>query len=179
MGCPASSVQRLVRSGAGCWALPIRHGYGSPFSVSARADARLVSLTAGFAYRIYRLQPAGLRIGRDGGQCDLVAPGPTVSRCHACVRAHGADTWRIEDLDSTNGVFVNDRRIDGAATLEDGHVIGRAGGCDIPMPFEPTVSSRHAVLRVQGGVLCIADNASLERDLDQRPRHPRARARPC
>ena len=29
------------------------------------------------------------------------------------------------------------------------------------MPFEPTVSSRHAVLRVQGGVLRIADNASL------------------
>ena len=161
-------------------------------SATDRPTARLVALTAGFAYRTYRLQPAGLSIGRDGGPCDVVASGATVSRRHARVRAHGADRWCIEDLGSTNGVFVNGRRIDGAHPLEDGDliglgidtghlrfqehggpagvvllppqpqwVIGRAGDCDIPLPFEPTVSSRHAILQVQRGVLRLTDNASL------------------
>ena len=161
-------------------------------SATDRPTARLVALTAGFAYRTYRLQPTGLSIGRDGGPCDVVASGATVSRRHARVRAHGADRWRIEDLGSTNGVFVNGRRIDGPHPLEDGDliglgidtgqlrfqehggpagvvllppqsqwVIGRAGDCDIPLPFEPTVSSRHAILQVQRGVLRLTDNASL------------------
>ena len=81
-------------------------------SATDRPTARLVALTAGFAYRTYRLQPAGLSIGRDGGPCDVVASGATVSRRHARVRAHGADRWRIEGLGSANGVFVDGRRLE-------------------------------------------------------------------
>ncbi len=158
-----------------------------------RPTARLVALTAGFAYRTCRLPADGLCLGRDGGQCDLVASGAAVSRRHARIRADAAGRWLIEDLGSTNGVFVNGRRIDGAVALADGDtiglgtaagqlrlqlgettasgptllppqaawVIGRADDCDLALPSEPTVSSRHALLRARGQGLRIVDHASL------------------
>lgn len=56
-------------------------------------------------------------IGREG--CDTVLPDPDVSRRHAVLRA--LDTGlAIEDLDSTNGTFVNDRRIGGITELRAG-----------------------------------------------------------
>ena len=83
-----------------------------------------MALTAGFAYRTCRLPADGLCLGRDGGQCDLVASGAAVSRRHARIRADAAGRWLIEDLGSPNGVFVNGRRIDGAVALADGDTIG-------------------------------------------------------
>lgn len=49
-----------------------------------------------------------------------------VSRHHAIIRRSG-DSFIIEDLDSYNGVFVNDERIDGQARLRPGDRI-RIGG---------------------------------------------------
>ena len=96
-------------------------------SATDRPTARLVALTAGFAYRTYRLQPTGLSIGRDGGPCDVVASGATVSRRHARVRAQGADRWCIEDLGSTNGTYLNNERLGAPTpfTLSDTVRIGR------------------------------------------------------
>jgi SARP family transcriptional regulator, regulator of embCAB operon len=58
-----------------------------------------------------------MTIGRQG--CDLVLPDPEVSRRHALVIETGAGP-AIEDLASTNGTFVNDRRIDGTQVLRAG-----------------------------------------------------------
>jgi len=58
-----------------------------------------------------------MTLGRQG--CDLVLPDPEVSRRHAIVIETAAGP-AIEDLDSTNGTFVNDRRIDGAQVLRAG-----------------------------------------------------------
>ena len=56
--------------------------------------------------------------GRDA-ECSLVIDGTTVSRRHARVTvAHGAAT--IEDLDSTNGTFVNGARISAPTRLAAG-----------------------------------------------------------
>jgi DNA-binding winged helix-turn-helix (wHTH) protein len=56
--------------------------------------------------------------GRDA-ECSLVIDGTTVSRRHARVTvAHGAAT--IEDLDSTNGTFVNGTRISAPTRLASG-----------------------------------------------------------
>ncbi len=44
---------------------------------------------------------------------------PQVSRAHARIFRQGS-SYRVEDLGSTNGTFVNDRRIDGPQALEDG-----------------------------------------------------------
>lgn len=56
-------------------------------------------------------------IGRSK-ECDIQLADPNVSRRHAEVRQEGASYW-IVDLDSTNGVEVNGRRLK-RAKLEDG-----------------------------------------------------------
>jgi len=56
--------------------------------------------------------------GRDA-ECSLVIDGTTVSRRHARITvAHGAAT--IEDLDSTNGTYVNGKRISAPTRLTPG-----------------------------------------------------------
>jgi len=62
-----------------------------------------------------------ITIGRAAGQV-LVCDDRELSRQHARVRlVQGAVV--VEDLNSTNGVFVNKARISGAVTLKDGAVI--------------------------------------------------------
>jgi len=63
------------------------------------------------------LEPEAV-IGRENG-CDLTIPDPLVSRRHALVWVCGART-AIEDLDSHNGLFVNDRRCEGMTRLAPG-----------------------------------------------------------
>src|SRR3954454_6256458 len=67
------------------------------------------------------IQPTGdAVIGREG--VDIVLADPEVSRRHAAIRRSG-DGVAIEDLGSTNGTFVNDRRITGVVVLSDGDTV--------------------------------------------------------
>lgn len=63
----------------------------------------------------------GATVGREG--CDILLADPEVSRCHAVLRDTPGHGPMIEDLGSTNGTFVNDRRIGGAFGLEPGDVV--------------------------------------------------------
>jgi hypothetical protein len=65
----------------------------------------------------HRLGRRRVLIGRSK-ECDIQLGDPNVSRRHAEVRQEGASYW-IVDLDSTNGVEVNGRRLK-RAKLEDG-----------------------------------------------------------
>ena len=49
-------------------------------------------------------------IGRERAAADVILRDPNVSRRHAELTFTGSD-WSIEDLNSTNGTFVNNRRI--------------------------------------------------------------------
>jgi len=60
-------------------------------------------------------------LGRDP-DLELFLDSPDVSRHHARIRIAG-DQATIEDLDSKNGTFVTDRRLDAAARLADGDSI--------------------------------------------------------
>jgi Protein of unknown function (DUF3662)/FHA domain len=71
-------------------------------------------------------------IGRSR-DCDVVIPDPNVSRRHAEVR-RGEDGWWVVDLDSTNGVKVNGRRVD-EAPLRPGDRI-RIGVTDLTFELE-------------------------------------------
>jgi len=66
-----------------------------------------------------------LQIGRDPGN-DVVLASPSVSRFHAQVERVG-QRYRVEDLRSSNGTFVNGERIDGSVWLkpEDAIRIGQ------------------------------------------------------
>ena len=57
-----------------------------------------------------------IQIGRDPGN-DVVLPSPNVSRYHAQVQRVG-QRYRVEDLRSSNGTFVNDQRIEGQVWLK-------------------------------------------------------------
>lgn len=61
---------------------------------------------------------AGLIIGRDNA-CDLKLLDDSVSRRHARLRYEGPMIC-VDDLDSTNGVFVNEQRVQGSKSLEAG-----------------------------------------------------------
>lgn len=51
----------------------------------------------------------GMVLGRQG-DCDVVIEAQGISRRHARIHLHGAAV-RVDDLDSTNGSFVNGRRV--------------------------------------------------------------------
>lgn len=66
-------------------------------------------------------------VGR-GDHCDIMIPLPHVSRAHAEVTAKG-DVATIRDLGSSNGTYVNGRRIQ-QQVLRHGDVV-TVGGCEI------------------------------------------------
>lgn len=66
--------------------------------------------------RIY--VPAGASIGREPGNT-VVVDEDTVSAQHAVVRREDGRWW-LEDLDSTNGTFINRQRVQGRRPLADG-----------------------------------------------------------
>jgi hypothetical protein len=68
----------------------------------------------------YDLDGIQMTIGRSK-ECDIQLPDPNVSRKHAEVRQEGAAYWAI-DLDSTNGMEVNGRRLK-RAKLRQGDTI--------------------------------------------------------
>jgi hypothetical protein len=66
-------------------------------------------------------------------ECDVVISDPNVSRRHAELR-RGDEGWQVVDLGSTNGVKVNDRRVE-EATLRPGDRI-RIGVTDLTFELD-------------------------------------------
>ena len=63
-------------------------------------------------------------IGRaPGAQSEIIITAPGVSRRHAQISQRG-DQYIVEDLNSSNGTFLNGQRITGSAPLKSGDVIG-------------------------------------------------------
>ena len=94
-------------------------------------------------------------IGRDPG-CAVWIDAPELSRRHACIRlvdGPNAPAAVIEDLGSTNGTFVEGRRVASPVTLEDGDVI-RIG--DAKLTFRTSASVTAPTRRI--------DRASRHRD---------------
>ncbi|MCL6741054.1 TIR domain-containing protein [Sphingomonas sp. RB56-2] len=63
----------------------------------------------------------GLRIGR-AAPADVIVSGLGVSRQH-CMVEMAADQVRVTDLNSTNGTFIDNKRIERSANLEVGSVL--------------------------------------------------------
>ncbi len=71
--------------------------------------------------RRYVLDGPVATLGRSR-ECDCVFNDPNVSRRHAELRRSSNGDWEIADLGSTNGVKVNDRRVDRARLAPGDHV---------------------------------------------------------
>lgn len=84
---------------------------------TASTGGRIVSLTDG---REYPIPSKGLVFGRDA-TCDVVIASGEVSRAHAEISS-GPDGYYVIDT-STNGIWVNSKRVDGTQTLGRSDVI--------------------------------------------------------
>jgi hypothetical protein len=69
----------------------------------------------------YVVSPIGLKIGRTA-PADVIIPDPGVSRLHCKVDLAG-DKLLITDLNSTNGTYVEDKRVEKEALLDVGQVL--------------------------------------------------------
>jgi Inner membrane component of T3SS, cytoplasmic domain len=77
----------------------------------------------------FPLNSAPMTVGR-GGQNDLVLDGDEfASARHARIEVRGDGVW-VQDLDSTNGTYVNGSRVAGAQRLDAGDVL-RVGETDL------------------------------------------------
>jgi hypothetical protein len=77
----------------------------------------------------FPLNSAPVTLGR-GGQNDLVLDGDEfASARHARIEARGDGVW-VQDLDSTNGTYVNGARVVGAQRVKGGDVL-RVGETDL------------------------------------------------
>jgi pSer/pThr/pTyr-binding forkhead associated (FHA) protein len=77
----------------------------------------------------FAVNSAPVTVGR-GGQNDLVLNGDDfASARHARIEVRGDGVW-VQDLESTNGTFVNGSRVAGAQRLDPGDVL-RVGETDL------------------------------------------------
>lgn len=88
----------------------------------------------------YVVKPAGLKIGRTA-PADIVVSEPSVSREH-CVVEMAAGKLRVMDLNSTNGTYIDNKRIGRAEMLGIGSVL-RVGN----VSFEHVVRAREELER--------------------------------
>ncbi|MDP9238266.1 MAG: adenylate/guanylate cyclase domain-containing protein [Chloroflexota bacterium] len=96
----------------------------------------------------YPLAGDATTIGRADDN-DIVIDVTGASRRHAVIRTHGA-THVLEDMDSKNGTWVNDLRVEGNANVSDGDVI-RFGEAEftfrVGTEATMTITSRPAIER--------------------------------
>ena len=99
--------------------------------------SRLIALQGPEAGRTYSLAPEATVLGRqhDSTICLL---GRAISRHHARITREN-DGWVIEDLDSSNGTFLNGEMIN-AAKLRHGDTVG-VGDCKLEFIVEPTAAA--------------------------------------
>jgi two-component system response regulator HydG len=81
----------------------------------------LVALSGRLQGRTFDLTGDGLAIGRNPAN-DLAIPDPAVSRHHCVLRRTGV-AWRVADLDSRHGTFLNGRPVHEEA-LRHGDILG-------------------------------------------------------
>ena len=99
----AAGAAADVAAGAAAAAVPA----AAPRPQQAAPIAQLRDVVTG---EVLPIAAARCTIGRERAAADVVLRDPNVSRRHAELTFTGSD-WTIEDLNSTNGTLVNNRRI--------------------------------------------------------------------
>ncbi len=73
---------------------------------------------------VFELDADSYAIGREAGN-EIVIEDPQVSRRHAQLTRQG-ESYVIEDIGSTNGTYVNGKRVTAPVLLSDGDMVGLA-----------------------------------------------------
>ena len=95
----------------------------------APAAAILVATGPDGSEKTYRLAGTALTVGR-GKECDICFDDRQVSRLHARVFPDGG-SWKISDIESVNGIFINDVRVN-EAVMVPGETI-TIGSCTLTL----------------------------------------------
>jgi hypothetical protein len=99
--------------------------YGAPsdpFDVHGGDDVHCLKMIDALGHETkFVVGPMGVRIGRTA-PADIVLPSTAVSRAHCVVELVGHQV-RVMDMNSTNGTYIDDDRIDGVAVLPLGSVL--------------------------------------------------------
>jgi pSer/pThr/pTyr-binding forkhead associated (FHA) protein len=138
----AGATIQLTGVGGKDVALPFLGGETEP---TADSGGRLTALESG---AVVMIPDGGLTIGRDP-ECHRVLCGKDVSRRHAVIRP-SIQGYVLRDL-STNGTYVNGRRVDGSQVLGMGDVI-RIGDEQFRFEADPASYEPAAELRRRDGV---------------------------
>ena len=121
----APSQDSMILTPAAARAAGLGRGRSEPRSVRLVVQ-RSPSLDEGEAFP---LNSAPITVGR-AGQNDLVLDGDEfASARHARIEVRGDGVW-VQDLDSTNGTYVNGARVTGAQRMAAGDVL-RVGETDL------------------------------------------------
>lgn len=81
----------------------------------------LIKVGQGAGVRLNSVNRTRITIGRSDS-CDVVVSDATVSRVHACLDRIG-NQWRIRDLGSQNGVYLNGIRVHRSTPVSPGDAI--------------------------------------------------------
>jgi ABC-type multidrug transport system ATPase subunit/pSer/pThr/pTyr-binding forkhead associated (FHA) protein/ABC-type multidrug transport system permease subunit len=87
-------------------------------------SACLEVMGSGPACNEYQITAKPLTVGRDRQRCDIIVDGTRVSRKHARIEPLGQGKFQLLDLQSTNGVYVNNQKIDASCLLVHNNIIG-------------------------------------------------------
>jgi uncharacterized protein YkwD len=114
----------------------------------AAAAIRLIAIGA-TAPREFSSDAKGIAIGSAAGNDFVIANEPSVSRRHAKIECRRG-SYRIIDLESTNGTFVNDARVRGALTFKIGDVL-RFGSARYR--FNPLIAKKSSIVTARAVVI--------------------------
>ena len=87
------------------------------------AYAWLIGISRGFSGKKFDVKQGVTSIGRSGTN-DIVIGDDSVSKEHAKIKyVEDKDTYKIYDLVSTNGTYVNDQKVEAPIELKDGDTV--------------------------------------------------------
>lgn len=116
-------------------------------------DAKLIVILPKGTRKAFPITDS-ITIGRDL-DCDLKIPLPEISRKHCKLEIDGGELF-IEDLNSTNGTFLNGVKVKGRKKLQAGDVISLAGAIgfviqigNIPQETEINIDKIEDLIKVK------------------------------
>jgi hypothetical protein len=89
---------------------------------AATRQAPPITLTSTEGFGMFRFEKPEIIIGRDSTH-DITVSDLTVSTQHARLSYHH-NQWWLEDLDSTNGTFLNQEAVTGPTVVDNGDQVG-------------------------------------------------------
>lgn len=95
---------------------------GSPVHRNNDLTPRLMVILGNEPGRTFPVAKGEFKVGRESS-CEFMLNDPSVSRVHACLSRTESGDVLIEDLESRNGTFINDKRINQKTLIGHGDIL--------------------------------------------------------